>query len=276
MVKILSFCMVLLSFHINAAEIIGKISQIDYPQNQSEMPLLFMDDGSVLKITSRQKSDLLPYINAERNSSVLRISINKKRQVLGVETLGYRPTVIQKINEVEEYLPTVLNSETEAYRIFSNLRRARSRSQCYNRAHIWTYESKKKFNLDSMKVFMFYTRRYIREYDFDWWFHVAPFTYVGPALESSERVLDFTFTRSPVPMKTWTDIFMRNDAYCPTIKKYSEYENNQEGAYCYLYKTHMYDYQPLDLEARERSGAMKTNWVNWEVNNAYRNGFGYW
>jgi hypothetical protein len=91
--------------------------------------------------------------------------------------------------------------------------------------------------------------------------------------EPQERVLDYMFLYSPTNMQRWTDYFMLNDAICPTVTKYSDYANHQEKAHCYLIKTSMYYYQPLDLDKLERNGSHKNEWVNWEVNNAYRQGF---
>jgi hypothetical protein len=266
-----------MAYQVKADVHVGAISRVDLPQKHKELPLLFMEDGAVLKLRTKRKAELLPFLEAEKNNLVLKISINKKRQILGVETLGVKSEPAPEKMPFEEYIPTVLNSEEEAKSLFSSLRRgARSESQCYNRAHIWSYESKKKHDVNSMKVFMFYTRKYIREYNFHWWFHVSPFTYIYLGEEKQERVLDFKFTRMPLPMKNWTDIFMDNNAVCPSIEKYSQYENNQQKEYCYLFKTSMFDYQPIDLKRRESTGALKTNWVNWEIKNAYRNGFGIW
>lgn len=151
-----------------------------------------------------------------------------------------------------------------------------SNSQCYNRAHVWVYEAKNNYSLNAMKVFMFYTRKYIRQYNFEWWFHVAPFTYIQEGESTVEKVLDPRFTRGPLVMKSWTDIFMRNKVTCPAITKYSQYANNQEAEYCYLYKASMYYVQPLDLENLENTGRTKTAFYNWEVNRAYRQGFSWW
>lgn len=125
-----------------------------------------------------------------------------------------------------------------------------------------------------MKMFIFYTRKYIREYDFQWWFHVAPYTYVKIQEANEQRILDRTFAREPLAVKSWTDIFMKNKVDCSVITKYSDYENHQESQYCYLYKASMYYLQPLDLENHEQTGATKTKWLDYEVSRAYWNGFG--
>ncbi len=210
------------------------------------------------------------------NRSWIRFKLDKDRFVKSWSKIP-SPIIPHKgndsINQLE-YEASILDGQDEANSIFKKLnRRYRRRSECYNRAHVWSYESLSRFGLKSMKVFLFFTRKYIREYDFGWWFHVSPFTFVLENGEPQERVLDYMFVYSPSDMKKWTDYFMSNDAECPTVSKYSDYANNQEKAYCYLIKTSMYYYQPLDLTKLEQSGNEKHEWVDWEVNNAYRQGF---
>lgn len=276
MFRFFGFLILMLSFQLSAAIHTGSITQIDFPKHRQELPLLFLNTGYVLKIKPEHKNDVEVYHLAKKSGATLQFLVNKKREVLGVVNLGIR--AVKEIPETKtnvSYKPTVLASEEEAQKIFSTLRpRARKESQCYNRAHIWSFESKKTYKLNSAKVFMFYTRKYIREYNFHWWFHVAPFTYIGNRTDIQERVLDYKYTASPLPMKNWTDIFMQNHAVCPSISKYSQYSRNQEKAYCYLYRASMYYYQPLDLDALERTGKKKTNWIQWEIKNGYRNGFG--
>ncbi len=277
MVRFIGLLLLLISFQLAAAVHIGKVSQIDLPQKKNELPLILIDSGMVLKIKPEHKNDLAAFFSAHQKGEKLRIVTNKKRQIIAVENLGIEDN---KVSDSEEsfanYEPSVLATEDDVTKLFKTLKRgANSWSQCYNRAHIWSYESKVNQSVNTMKVFVFYTRKYIREYNFNWWFHVSPFTYVTGAESPEERVLDYRFTKSPVTMKKWTDIFMRNKVECTSINKYSDYENNQEKAYCYLYRASMYYYQPLDLEALENTGKEKTNWVKWEVKNAYRNGFGW-
>lgn len=279
MFRILALLTLFVSLHSQATSIhSGHISKIDISENNNEDPLIFFSDGYVFKLSSFDRKYLPDYIEAQRDNLILKVTVKHNREILAVETLGQKkllPSSSKKIFFTFE--PSVLNSEQEVLKIFNSLRKgARRNSQCYNRAHIWSYESKRNFDLNGMKVFIFYTKKYIREYNFKWWFHVSPFTYVNVNEEKQERVLDLYFSPTPLPMKKWTDLFMYNKVTCPDIQRYSDYENNQEKAYCYLYKTHMFDYQPLDLATFERQGSSKDDWVSWEIKNAYRNGFRVW
>lgn len=271
------FLFLLFSFHLHARIHTGTIEYIDEAKYQDELTHIYLSDGYVLKLNVKDANHLKDYENARHEKNLLRFNTDKNRRIISVSSLGRAGWPVWDQGEPLYFEPTVLNSLIEAQRVFSSLRRgATPWSQCYNRAHVWAYESKKKFNLNSMKVFMFYTRKYIREYDFEWWFHVSPFTYVIEEGIKKERVLDLSFTRGPLLMKNWTDLFMKNKVECPVITSYSEYENNQEAQYCYLYKASMYYLQPLDLDNNERTGATKNHWLNYEVERAYWNGFGVW
>jgi hypothetical protein len=124
-----------------------------------------------------------------------------------------------------------------------------------------------------MKVFMFFTAKYIREYHYQWWFHVSPFTYVKANDEVSERVLDYYFMKEPVSMRTWSDHFIAPKTECPTVNHYSEYDQHQYDSYCYLMKVPMYYWQPQDLEKLEQDQTQRLNFVPDEISFAYWQGF---
>jgi hypothetical protein len=253
-----------------------QIHEIDIGKN-NEPTLLLLESGDVAKLPAKtEKAVMLDLSEAKFNRSSIKFTLDKDRYIKSWKKVK-KPKMQSEGNEfipALEYDPTILSGQDEANKIFKKLNgRYRRRSECYNRAHIWSYESLSRFNLKSMKVFLFFTRKYIREYDFEWWFHVSPYTYVMENGEPQERVLDYMFVYSPTDMKKWTDYFMHNDPVCPTVTKYSDYANHQDKAYCYLIKTSMYYYQPLDLDKLDRSGSEKHEWINWEINNAYRQGF---
>lgn len=253
----------------------AKISHIDYPQTGEENTLLYLSDSAVVKVSSQK--GLMKVVNAKEKGHALEITTDNNNFVTKIREIPERDIKKHAISQFEEYQPTTITLPDEATIIYKKLRRDyTSYSQCYNRAHIWAYESKNKFNLDSMKVFMFYTRKYLREYNFPWWFHVAPFVYQEHGGNKSEVVFDPFFTKAPTEMKAWTELFMKNKVNCPVIHNYSEYEKNQNSEYCYLQKTSMYYNQPLDLENLEKNGIQKTQWFSYEIRRAYRNGFGAW
>jgi hypothetical protein len=88
-----------------------------------------------------------------------------------------------------------------------------------------------------------------------------------------QRVLDIKYAQGPLALKEWTDIFIRSRSECPVIEKYSDYMNFPESANCYLMKSSMYYYRPIDLELMEISGIEKNQWVESEVREAYAEAF---
>ena len=173
-----------------------------------------------------------------------------------------------------DYKPTVLPNLAEVNSVFRRMNRRWQRdSQCYNRAHVWNYEEFEKTGLLSKKVFIFYTRRYIRNYNFKWWFHAIPTVLAQHEGSIVERYLDPMFAKAPLPQKSWTDIFIKSRRSCPVISKYSQYWNNQETEDCYLHFSSMYYWQPRDLDKFERTGIEKKFFIRSEVNHAYWEAF---
>jgi hypothetical protein len=91
-----------------------------------------------------------------------------------------------------------------------------------------------------------------------------------------ERVMDQKFTHAPLYLKDWTDRFMRNKAKCPIVQGWSKYDKENSDKWCFVMKTNMYYYQPLDILNLEKEGeiARKAFFLNWEVRNAFRQAYG--
>jgi hypothetical protein len=116
------------------------------------------------------------------------------------------------------YEPTVLGSMAEAERLFSEEAPLQHDSQCHERAMIWAVDMYKSRRINSMKVMMFYSKRFQNTYirvgrpdrifkqikPYKWWYHTAPFVYVG----SQEIVLDSEFLKQPVTLDQWTHYFL--------------------------------------------------------------------
>lgn len=124
-----------------------------------------------------------------------------------------------------------------------------------------------------MKVFMFFTAKYIRDYRYRWWFHVSPFAYVDENSSVKEAILDFTFMNGPVNPKEWSDHFIKPKTPCPTVLKYSEYSTRQYEHYCYFMKVPIFFWQPRHLEAHEQGTPAPAEFVNEEVQAAYQQAF---
>jgi hypothetical protein len=135
---------------------------------------------------------------------------------------------------------------------------------------------KTRYNVDSMKIFIFFTSRYIREYRYKWWFHVAPYVLIAQNNMSVEHVMDVSFTNGPTLMRAWTDYFMQNNAPCASVNTYTEYRRNQEAQYCYLIRANMFYRSPRDLELLDTQGRQELGWNLSEVAEARRQAFRNW
>jgi hypothetical protein len=166
---------------------------------------------------------------------------------------------------------TVLNSYAEANSIFRGMNRSyRNKSECTDRAHVWTYEEWKKHGLISKKVFLFFTNTYIRRYNYHWWFHVSPYTLVNSTGGITEYVMDRRYSAYPLTMKNWTDIFIRSKRHCP-VTTYRHYRANKYGVeHCFAVKSSMYNRLPLHVRQQEDNGRVQTAFSTSEVNFSYR------
>lgn len=252
-----------------------EIDSIDRGGN-GEPHLILLADGHVAFLSDKS-SVLLKSVEASiRNGDVVEVTLDKEHNLKAILLLGPRVEETganENPAEVELYTPSILDS-AGATRTFLSMRRDyQNESQCYNRAHIWTYEAFVKNNIKSNKLFLFFTSRYIRNYRYKWWFHVTPMVYVGGDSQSNWRALDRRYTRGPLSIRTWTNIFMLNNAQCSVVYKWSDYRNHQSERDCYLIPTSMYFWQPRDIVNQERYRSVKSQYYKSEVSHAYWEAF---
>lgn len=294
--SILFLLMLIGSVTISATEITTRIHDIITPDKSDEAYLLLATDGNIYEVREDKLEVIdLAYeameLKKEITLKLVDVSINKilgLREHISAIELKSSESAFPEINfELETDIPTpldnydmtVLPDMESALKLFrTQATRTRRRSQCYNRAHVWSYElSKKKFNgerIKTGKVWLFFTRKYIKQYKYKWWFHISPIIKV--AGQSEDIVLDRKFSRNPLPLTVWKDIFMKNDAPCPTVKYYSDYNNNQWINHCYYIKSSMYYWQPFNIENLEKGEPEKRIWDKSELVRAYRNAIKGW
>lgn len=174
------------------------------------------------------------------------------------------------------YEPTVLPSMEAATKLLKTQRKPNMiqwNIQCYNMAHVRAYEAWKYHGVNSQKIFLFFTKSYIRKYRFKWWFHVTPMVLVNNNGKADQMVLDREWSKVPLPVKSWTDKFIKSKKACPVISKYSAYEQNQETNDCYVYPISMYYWQPVHLIELEETRQERATFNMSEVNTAYRRDF---
>lgn len=170
------------------------------------------------------------------------------------------------------YQPTILESPEVAQKVYNLLPTEifTGRSGCFQRAHQWSYMLNQKYGIKSMKVFLFFTHRYQREFNYNWFYHVAPVIPVrvqqaDGSYAVEERVFDPTFVTAPntseryrdydsgpISIERWIKYFIYPDLECPLVENYADYEKYQEQYYCYIMKTPMFTYIPANLETETR------------------------
>jgi hypothetical protein len=196
------------------------------------------------------------------------------KNFIGDEVETEEPVGSHSLAETK-YLPSLLSGRYEANRMYNSFReRAKRNSECFNRAHVWSYEENQQHGTKLHKTFVFFTDSYIRNYNYKWWFHVAPSVTVAEAGVEKNIVIDPTFLDSELEEREWSDFFMESKRACPTVLKYSDYDKNQEKEDCYIMKAPMYFHQPLDIENFEKTGEEKTSFLYDDLWIAYRQAFG--
>lgn len=242
----------------------------------NDQPLIFLTTGQVVSLND--KSMLKSFKEAVVNKLWFDVTVNDKREVIGLKEIAapLNSEVLKNnfLVQEEPFSPSILKDMNQARNYFYEQRGDhREEAQCYNRAHVWAYEWRTKHNFYSTKIWLFFTRKYIRKFKFEWWFHVSPAVHVIVNNEVKERVMDAKYARGPLALKQWTDIFMRDSANCPVVEKYTDHANYPESGSCFVMKSSMYYYQPVDLEQLEFSGLPKLRWLAPEVKHAYDEAF---
>lgn len=262
-----------LSGFVSAEVFTSKIHSIDIG-GAKEPHLIRFENGRV-GFVEQNNVYILKTLNSHDKTHVLKVSADSKNDIYAISSAGpAKPDDIDenlRMNQ-EPYKPTTLKDTNAAIRLFKTMRKDyTANGECFNRAHIWTVEAQQKSNINFMKIFMFFTERYIRKYKFHWWFHVTPMAYVGNL--KSPRTFDRRYTSGPRQVKTWSDTFVKSKKPCKRINTFDEYYLNQQSQDCYHIHTSMYYVIPRDIEKRDLTGVEKTEIIEREVRKAYKNAF---
>lgn len=282
------FALLLISLSVSSARL--RVKEILSPDNYSETYLVFVSNGEVLELDPSKEQVLDDLKWALENKESIEINLlktrikskNKRNTISEVKLISKKDQALSE-SLIDIQIPTPLDnykvaraSSTNVIKqMFLSMRRDLDPdSQCYNRAHIWSYNLSTKFlnnrTINLGKAWLFFTKRYIREYNYKWWFHVAPYTYLKG--DNREIVLDRTYYHSPRRIQNWTNSFMKNNSKCRRVEYYSHYNNYQESEYCYLIKSSMYYYQPYQIENLEKGGKEMSQYLRSELELAYKDG----
>lgn len=268
-------CLLSLSAFAESKLITTQIYDIDYGTKSDDDVLVLLTSGDVAKL-NRSDLNLLPDNNKSFvNNDWYEIKLDGDRFIKKAKRVPEpeRSYLKSLLNDPTEYIPTTVESMEVAKKYHKEARLYAKDSQCFNRAMVWSYEWWKKHSLKSNKILIYWTRNYIRRYNFQWWFHIAPLLNVMDNGEVVERVMDIKYTKGPLTIQQWTNIFMRNKAVCQVITKYSEYADYPYTGDCYIQRTNMYVLQPADLQMEEAWGYKKTHFIMDEVRASYLEAF---
>lgn len=257
----------------------SRIHDIDLGNSPADAVLVLMDNGRVARLSVNKTNSLDELNEAKAQGTLLNIGLDHSLELISfseAEEISSPETnfMVPLEKDLLDYTPSIIGSAEYAKKIFKDHKYNSKDSQCYNRAHIWSYEWRVKHNLYSSKIWIFFTRKFLREHaNFEWWFHVAPMNHVNEEGVVKERVFDVKYSRGPVSLQKWAAIFMRGKGPCPTVTTYSDHANYPYDGYCYLQKSSMYFYQPVDLEFLEKYGSERNGWLEAEVRAAYLEAF---
>lgn len=266
--RILGLFFLCLSLPLLAAtKITSQIHDLDYGNQMGDEVLVFLKSGDVVKVKDFNLKMIEDFQASKSSDDWFTFTLDKKRyiqKVVQIEnpfknlSLSEQKMIdgLEAIDRYEQpYTPTTVASfEVAKGYIAESKHSVDTRvTQCFNRAMVWTYEWWRKHSLRSQKVFVFWPKAYVRATGHEWWFHVAPYVHVMDKDGLvKERVLDVKWISKPTEFQAWHNYHAPRDVKCKVVEKYSDYANYPWDAdVCYFMKTHMYTWQPGDLELYE-------------------------
>jgi hypothetical protein len=259
----------LISFQVIAKKIESQIHSLDKGA-VGQQHLVKLTNGQVAFVEFNDKALLKRIDQSYQHKDWLEFTLDEKNNLLGLQIIPAQfsfegRAIADPEDPPAPYAPSVVTL-SEATSMFRKMRtNYQQDSQCFNRALIWTYEAFINSNINSNKVFLFFTSRYIRSHHYHWWFHVTPMMFIGAVGRANWKILDRRYTHGPINSKTWTDIFIQTKRTCKTVYKYSDYRDHQQEQDCYLIPVSMYYVVPSDIERFEETGEERTSFEEEEV-----------
>lgn len=255
----------------------SQIYDIDLAKDSQDVTLVLLNTGQVTKIAAG-KSEILDQLLQKKSKDQSYIfTIDDERFIIEAKPVKSTPLAKDFPSSLYEekatYVPTTIASMGVARKYFREARYNPKESQCFNRAMVWTYEWWRNHSLKSNKLLIYWTRTYIRRYNFEWWFHISPYVHIMHEGKVVERTMDVKYTHGPLEFRSWTNIFTHRKPECPTITKFSDYADNPYTGECYIQRTYMYTYQPADLQMYEAWNYSKDKFQMAEVKQAYLEAF---
>jgi hypothetical protein len=267
----------LFSFTLNAKTLKGKIESVD--QGFEEKPhLIFVDTGVVLFLDTTKDNLFKSILESKKTNKMIQFEVDQNQNLLSTMTIrDVRPSVEMNYTSHFDvpYYPTIVEDVTAAFNIMQKMRSdyRDDQGQCYNMAHVWAYEEFKRSDLHSMKLFMFFTTKYVREYRYTWWFHATPLVYVDEITKVAKMTLDRRYTVQPLYIKDWTDNFIKSKRECKLVKKLAQVNRDAKVEDCYLIETDMHILHTRDIRSRDLGQTLKEGFIKTEVEYARTEAF---
>ena len=180
----------------------------------------------------------------------------------------------EPISPMHNYIPSDVGTYEKAQMIFNDLNNAgrrQRRSQCFNRAYVWSKYMYKIHGVKSMKVLLYYSKRYRENIRGSrWWFHISPVVKIG----NENYAMDREFRRNPETVKDWQNYFTKkipDESYdCKMVTHYSEFKDDYRNfsEWCFTQMTSMYYWEPNDIQRVEETGQEMTGFSNWILERA--------
>ena len=253
--------------HVNAPETINESYEV-----------LIAKDRKVYQIPASHIELVEKVQKASELNSVIEIETSTEDQITSLEVIEAGDDILdfypnENLTPMTNYTPSNVESYELAETLFKSLKdRTKWFTQCFNRAHVWSKQMYDSHQVNSMKILIYYTKKYRREINGKWWFHIAPMVDVN----GTYYVLDKEFTRKPVTDSAWEHIFTKKmeskgiyGYRCKVIQNIKEYydQYNQENEYCNIQVTSMYYWEPNDMSRLDKTGKQKTrkNQYFWKI-----------
>lgn len=256
-----------------AGQVVTNVVSIVDSSRTERVLVLSSEDGRVYK--AERNKEYRKYLESlvNQNVSISYTEVGTERLITSITPVG---NVSQDINNFQhnphrEVVATDVGSVERATELFKSLDSSnKDRSQCFKRAHMWSYDLWSRLGVTTSKQFIFYSTRFMQLEDFDWWFHVAPSVKVN----GEDYVIDggFDFITGPLKTNDWkakVSPGLKNTT-CPVIEHYDQYDNNRWGRLCYFRLMPMHYFRPADIRDLDRKGIVKTGWELEELQDARR------
>jgi hypothetical protein len=252
------------------------IHSLDQGKNH-EPSMAFLSNGRIAYFPNQDSALYSDLLSLQKKQHPLEITLDRSNHIISLQLTdnkkSFKEGTVTRSNE-SEFHASFFKKFDHIQEVFNRMREDyQEEAQCYNMAHIWAYEEFQRSSLKTMKLFLFFSKKYIRTYKYHWWFHVTPLTYLKVKRRTYRPyTLDRRYTFIPLEIEEWKNHFIIDQHSCKEITKYAEYKNNQ-SEYCFLLPTSMYFWQPKDILNRDRTGFEKTQFIKEEIQHAYLEAF---